>query len=121
LSRGREWPEASRIGPLCARHLAVATLAARLADGDHARTVLMEPPRFEWWPAFLPPAHRAILASRDRGLGRSGLNQDCATFVLCQTILCPLCPFGTFLVSDLDRPFCHLDAWSFRASHPCTI
>jgi len=28
LSRGREWPEASRIGPLCAGHLSVATLAA---------------------------------------------------------------------------------------------
>jgi hypothetical protein len=26
LSRGREWPEGSRIGPLCAGHLAVATL-----------------------------------------------------------------------------------------------
>ena len=29
------------------RHLAVATLAARLADLDHARAVLMEPVRFE--------------------------------------------------------------------------
>jgi ATP-dependent Lhr-like helicase len=28
------------------RHLAVATLAARLADLDHARAVLMEPARF---------------------------------------------------------------------------
>ena len=27
LSRGREWPEGSRIGPLCAGRLAVATLA----------------------------------------------------------------------------------------------
>jgi len=39
LSRGREWPEASRISPLCARHLAVAALAARLGDLDHVRTV----------------------------------------------------------------------------------
>ena len=30
------------------RHLAVATLAARLADLDHARAVLMESTRFEW-------------------------------------------------------------------------
>ncbi len=29
------------------RHLAEATLAARLADLDHARTVLTEPARFE--------------------------------------------------------------------------
>jgi ATP-dependent Lhr-like helicase len=29
------------------RHLAVATLAARLADLDHARTVLAESARFE--------------------------------------------------------------------------
>jgi ATP-dependent Lhr-like helicase len=30
------------------RHLAVATLAARLADLNHARVVLMESTRFEW-------------------------------------------------------------------------
>ena len=30
------------------RHLAVATLAARLADLNHARAVLMESTRFEW-------------------------------------------------------------------------
>ena len=30
------------------RHLAVATLAARLADLNHARAVLMESARFEW-------------------------------------------------------------------------
>jgi hypothetical protein len=46
LSRGREWPERSRIGPLCAGHLAVATLGGW--NLDHARTVLMESARFEW-------------------------------------------------------------------------
>ena len=58
LSRGRKSPEASRIGPLCARHLAVATLARGTAitpDRAHgaqswcrsARCSAMKPPA-EW-------------------------------------------------------------------------
>ena len=102
LSRGREWPEGSRIGPLCAGRLAMATLP-RLgyrsrpdrAHGVGAVRVVA---------AFLPPTQRAILASRARG---SALPRTTVTFVLCHTIRRPLCPFSTFLVSDLDRPFCH--------------
>ena len=58
LPRGREWPEGSRIGPLCAGHLAVAT-RARL--GFRSRPdLLMESARFEWWAAFLPPTRRHV-------------------------------------------------------------
>jgi hypothetical protein len=59
-----------------------------------------------------------------QGLGRSGLAQDCATFVLRQTTRRPLCPFCEFLVSDLDRPFCHplyMACRSFTRIHPLMI
>lgn len=92
LARGREWPEGSRIGPLCAGHLAVATLA-RL--GSRSR-----PDRVHGVGAVRVVA--GILAARaagdpcesGQGLGRSGLTQDYATFVLCQAIRGPLCPLS---------------------------
>ena len=44
------------------RHLAVATLAARLADLDHAQAVLMETVRFERYAGILPPRQVARFA-----------------------------------------------------------
>ena len=68
LSRGREWPEGSRIGPLCAGHLAVATW--RGWDLGHARTVLTESAWFEWQAAFLPPAQLSCAIGSEPRTGR---------------------------------------------------
>jgi hypothetical protein len=120
LSRGREWPERSRIGPLCAGRLAVATLP-RL--GSRSR-----PDRAHGVGAVRVIA--GILAAHAAGdpcePGQGlGLTQDYVTFVLCHTIRRPLCPLCTFLVSDLDRPFCHplcmTDLSSAPMHHPMSM
>ena len=92
-------------GPLCAGRLAVATLA-RL--GSRSRPDRAHGVGAVRVVAGILAAHAAVQGDpceSGRGLGRSGLPQDYATFILCQTIRRPLYPFYTFLVSDLDVLF----------------
>ena len=102
LSRGREWPEGSRIGPLCAGRLAVATLP-RL--GSRSRPDRAHGVGAVRMVADILAAHAAgDPCEPGQGLG---LTQDYVTFVLCHTIRRPLYPLCRFSFLILLGLFCH--------------